>query len=234
VNYPFRAFFYNPIPDPQLAAAAAAQHGTTVQARLPKPAVISDRLWQQTLADNPRPDRWTPVMAVGFEDLKERAAWQDGNMAAQLGMAEELAVRLGALLGRHDPSTCMADGTAARLAVAIRKHADLSLRIIRVMRRMEVLRRAGTRCSQNEQEMLRLLQQLLAKLQQPPLDSTSMRVFAFQLDAVKCSAGDLRLDAGMVEAVLPLLEQQQAVLSDLVKSALSMNRDLDVMLCGYQ
>jgi nuclear pore complex protein Nup54 len=44
-----------------------------------KPPSMSDRLWQQALADNPDSTCMVPVLAVGFSDLKKRVDKQNQN-----------------------------------------------------------------------------------------------------------------------------------------------------------
>lgn len=223
---PFRHFFYNRLPP--TAQPIATQD-------IIKPPQASDKLWQQVLNDNPRPGVYVPVMATGFSDLQERAKWQDSCMEAHTAKISELDARIKALLNNYEGSN--AAGKAQKLLLAIQTQNTLALRIIRIMRRVEVLRRAGRRLSENEQEMLRLLQFLAKKLSSPPIDATSVRVFAFQLNALQEEAGDdlkeIKLERNMISSILPVLNNQQKMLQEIVESVNVALVDYDIMVHGY-
>src|ERR1700722_13712621 len=86
-HYRFRFFFYNPGP-------AVPSHT--------KPPPVSERLWQQALADNPDHTRFHPVLASGFSDLHKRAVWQREQLEAQLNKALVLEEELGTLMRQQD------------------------------------------------------------------------------------------------------------------------------------
>lgn len=44
---------------------------------------ISDKLWTQIRNDNPDPEKYVPIVANGFEDLKARSSWQEEQLSAQ-------------------------------------------------------------------------------------------------------------------------------------------------------
>lgn len=231
-HYPFRHFFYNRL----LLTQPTAGPGGISQESLPKPQNVPDRLWAQVFEENPNPLKYIPVMANGFEDLRQRARWQDAQMEAQSAKLSELEATLQELVEKHDAAK---SGVVSRkLQEALNRQSALALKTIRIMRRMEVLRRAGTRLSDNEHEMKRLLQLLVQKLSQPPLDQTSLRLAAFQVQALDeaghTSPPSTLVDSAMLAKALPILEQQQQVLSHLVEKVVKAAHDLDIMAHGYQ
>lgn len=77
-NYKFRIFFYNPISDDIKGSDRA-----TVVVQKPSQAV-TDGEWERVKANNPDSSRFVPVMACGFNSLKERREWQQSQSKAQL------------------------------------------------------------------------------------------------------------------------------------------------------
>ena len=221
---PFRCFFYNRLP------------ANTVINEVIKPPQVSERLWQQVVDDNPRPGQYIPVMATGFQDLQERANWQEACLKAHSLKLEELEGRLERMLKDHEAGSDQ-NTVYKRLTSAIQRQNQLALRVIKIMRQIEVLRRAGRKLSENEQEMLKLLQLLSKKLSSPPIDATSVRVFAFQLKALTDEQQPVAkqpIPDTFTTSLLPLLNDQQTVLADLVESVNSALVDYDIMLHGYQ
>jgi hypothetical protein len=216
-SFPFRAFFYNRIPQ-----------NTPPVSDIIKPPQVSDRLWQQVLDDNPKPGHYIPVMATGFTDLEEREKWQSASLKAHLDKLAELEARLEKMLGGQDSNN--------KVVTAIQRQNRLASRVISIMRKVEVLRRAGRKLSDNEQEMLKLLTELHKKLATPPIDPTSVRVFAFQIKALKeegVEKDSTVLSEQFVSNIVSLLSEQQMVLKDLVETINSALVDYDIMIHGY-
>jgi hypothetical protein len=57
--------------------------GGIVKYNIPKPVQLSDKLWTQIRNDNPDPEKYVPIVANGFEDLKARSSWQEEQLSAQ-------------------------------------------------------------------------------------------------------------------------------------------------------
>lgn len=104
-----------------------------------------------------------PVLANGFADLSSRRAWQDENEVAQRGKLAELEARVSSLLTRQDLDV------ATQLQVIQKQQLRITLRILQLMRGVEVMRRAGGKLSPQEQQLLGRVQQLAKTLQTSPL-----------------------------------------------------------------
>lgn len=224
---PFRHFFYNRLPA-----------GVPAPSDIIKPPQVSDRLWQQVLDENPRPGLYIPVMATGFSDLHERAKWQEATIHAHSAKLDELESRIQGMLVGYEQLTSSDNGKATKLLTATQRQNKIALRIVKIMRTIEVLRRAGKRLSENEHEMLKLLQLLAKKLVVPPIDDTSIRVFAFQIKALSDESRHVqppkpKLDDLVIEKILPILAEQQKVLQGIVEAVNGALFDYDVMVHGY-
>lgn len=80
-NYRFRFYFYNYVPP---ATTVATMPTCTEPLQQPtKPANVGDKMWAQIQTDNPDPNKYIPVMANGFEALRERASWQSQQFQLQ-------------------------------------------------------------------------------------------------------------------------------------------------------
>ena len=90
-----------------------------------KPALVTERHWQQTLADRPSPSV-VPVLANGFSDLVSRRSWQDELLAAQRLKLQELEGRVADVLKKQDLDT------AASVRQLLLQQSRLTLRLLHV------------------------------------------------------------------------------------------------------
>jgi hypothetical protein len=138
-----------------------------------------------------------PVPACGFGDLTSRRAWQDEHQTAQRAKLSELEGRLTSLLTRQDLDV------STQLQVIQKQQLCLTLRILQLMRKVEVLRRAGGRMSSQEQALLGRLQNVMQRLGQSPVNPPSTRQLEGQLQMLAESG---RMD--------PLASSRQCILTD--------------------
>lgn len=226
LNFRFRTYFYNAVP------------GGTTKYPTTKPANISDRLWTQITNDNPDPQNCIPIIANGFEDLKQRAAWQDEQMAAQSAKVKELEERLVTLLKKADLDT------TSQLQQIQKQQLQLVKRVLNIMKMFEMSRRAGHRLQPNEEALRTRIGGLLTKLTaQAPLDANSMRSTQFQLQALQ----DInRLDVlqplrhlsfedpSAVDSIAGILAEQQKGIKALTETLIKDAKDLEIMRYGFQ
>lgn len=119
-----------------------------------------------------------PVLANGFEDLTARRHWQDENQGAQRAKLAELEQRLTSLLTRQDLDV------ATQLQVIHKQQLKLTLRIIQLMRKVEVVRKAGQRLGGAEQALFGRLQALSERLGGPATSALSIQHMERQLQAL--------------------------------------------------
>lgn len=226
LNYRFRTYFYNAVP------------GGTAKYPTSKPANISDRLWTQIVNDNPDPQNMIPIIANGFEDLKQRAAWQDEQMAAQSAKVKELEERLVALLKKADLDT------TSQLQQIQKQQLQLVKRVLNITKTFEMSKRAGHRLQSNEEALKSRITGLLTKLSsQAPLDTNTMRSTQFQLQALQ----DInRLDVlqplrhlsfedpSAAESITSILAEQQKGIKALTETLIKDAKDLEIMRYGFQ
>lgn len=202
-----------------------------------KPANVSDALWAQTQNDNPDPKNMIPVLANGFGDLHARARWEDESIRAHTDKLNELHEKSSKLLRDLDIDL------TAKLIAAQQRHQALSLRLLKIMKGMEILRRSGSKLSPSETQSLTKLKASLSKLSNGPLESGSLHNLNFQLESLLESG---RLDAFRSARVIKpsndessaalqtLLQDQQEVLKNMVESIQKDSSDLQVIKGGYR
>lgn len=205
--------------------------------QIQKPVNISDSLWTQVQNDNPDPSRMVPVLANGFGDLHARSRWEDDVIRAHTDKLSELHEKTSKLLRDLDIDL------TAKLIAAQQRHQSLSLRLLKIMKGMEVLRRSGTKLSASESQALTKLKASLAKMSNGPLESGSLHNLTFQLDSLLESG---RLDAfRSAKAIQPandesstalhsLLQDQQDGIKSVVDSLQKDSSDLQVIKSGYR
>ena len=202
-----------------------------------KPVNVSDSLWAQVQNDNPDPSRMIPVLANGFSDLHSRARWEDEVISAHTSKLAELNDKSSNLLRDLDIDL------TAKLIAAQQRHQTLSLRLLKIMKGMEILRRSGSKLSPTETQALTKLKSSLAKFTNGPLESGSLHNLKFQLESLLESG---RLDAfrsaksiqpaseEAANALHSLLENQQETLKTLVEAVQKDSSDLQTIKSGYQ
>lgn len=202
-----------------------------------KPVNVSDSLWAQAVNDNPDPSRMIPVQANGFSDLQARAQWEDEALKAQSAKLAELHDRSSKLLRDLDVDI------TSRLKDAQQRHHQLSLRLLKIMKSFEVLRRSGTKLSTAEIDALAHLKRALGRLRSGALDTANLRTTAFQLTALNDagrldafrSVRDLVVDGPEAAAALQsLLADQQVAISSTIETLQKDVSDLQVMRAGYR
>lgn len=202
-----------------------------------RPVNVSDALWAQVRNDNPDPARMIPVLANGFSDLHARARWEDDAIRAHTDKLTELHERTSRILRDLDVDLM------AKIRTAQQRHQDLSLRLLKIMKGMEVLRRSGTKLSTAEVESLTKLKSYLAVLSNGPLENGALRASSFQLnsllesgrlDAFK-SARSIKLatDESLI-AVHSLLNDQHVILKNTVEVLQKDYVDLQTIRAGYR
>lgn len=177
-----------------------------------------------------------PVLANGFNDLTTRRAWQKDHEQAQRSKLDELEHRLALLLTRQDLDV------STQLQVIQKQQLKLTLRVVQLMRRVEVVRRAGGRMTEGEQAVLGRVQAVLGGLEQAPLAESSLKAMEGQLrglmeggrlDALASARQCVINDESSMAILYSLLEQQQKGLKSVIESINKDFRDLDVMRHGF-
>lgn len=223
-NFRFRFFFYNLVP------------GGMLQNPQGRPSLVSEALWTQTLNDNPSPGELVPVLANGFGDLTARRSWQDEHQAAQQTKLRELEDRLASVLTRQDLDV------ATQLNIVQRQQLKLTTRTLALMRRVEVMRKAGVRVSSSEQNLLARIQELGEELRQPPLQPALFRQMEGEvaglaekqlLDPLGSLRGLIVRDGPSAQALQAALQREREGLTVLIEALNTETKDIEVIRNGY-
>ena len=118
------------------------------------------------------------MLSNGFSDLATRRQWQEENQAAQKTKLAELEARVGSLLTRQDLDV------TTQIQVIQKQQLKLTLRVLQLMRQVEIMRRAGTKISPQEQQLLGRLQLLAQRMQSAPLAPNCVHNLQTQVQAL--------------------------------------------------
>ncbi|KAL7061953.1 hypothetical protein AAHC03_01190 [Spirometra sp. Aus1] len=141
---------------PELAPSASQ-----INVYLETPPAGLDRLvWQQARADNPAPDRLIPVPVVGFADLKRRRADQLLFVDQQRKSVKHL-LKVASDLHTHHLSI------SQKISQLKRKQIELSHRVLKLLAKQTVVRRAGFAISADEEALRNALEHIWTELTSP-------------------------------------------------------------------
>jgi nuclear pore complex protein Nup54 len=142
--------FYN-IVDPQLVPILRER----------KPDKFPEKLWYQALQNVPDPSCMIPVLAVGFKDLKIRIQEQDKMTAQQLSTLKDIELYIAQLHQKHNLDTTL------KLEEYKRRHLELTRRVVRVMKKKEVLTSQGYPPLKSEELFRARLESIQRELNKP-------------------------------------------------------------------
>uniref|UniRef100_A0A5K3FEC7 Nup54 domain-containing protein n=1 Tax=Mesocestoides corti TaxID=53468 RepID=A0A5K3FEC7_MESCO len=124
------------------------------------PAGIDKRVWQQARADNPAPDRLIPVPVIGFADLKRRRA-------DQLLFGDQQRKSVKHLLSATSNLQSQQLSTSQKIAQLKRKQIELNHRVLKLLAKQTVARRAGFAISADEEALRCALEHIWSEITSP-------------------------------------------------------------------
>lgn len=179
-----------------------------------------------------------PVEAVGFEDLKKRLKRQDKQALAHTAAIEKIEKNLASLQKDHDL------GTLPKIDQYKRRHAELTHRVVHVMRMLEYLRSQrvpGVVEYSIEEENLRAkFEAIQRELDRPTQFSSKLNELHSALELIKESkqvGTEERFavaDESSFQRLGLILEEQQEGLAVLTEITKNDKADLNTMVKGYQ
>ena len=196
------------------ASAAALQHA--------RPPHVSPELWAKFARENPDPDRCVPAALVGFEALAARVAGaqaaveRNGAFAAKIGHKAELLVRAAKL------NDALGEELRSR-------NAALSLRLLRVAKKVEVVKRENVPVHGEERRLAARLRRLEQEAAKPARHLEALKRDAARLDADARADAKARVAEDDKAAVMAALEAQHAGLAKLVDVVHADLRDVEIM-----
>ncbi|KAH7910901.1 nucleoporin complex subunit 54-domain-containing protein [Hygrophoropsis aurantiaca] len=117
----FQHYFYNLVEPTQVSAFGRPPNAT------------NETLWQRAVRENPDPTCLVPVLAVGFDDLRERVDAQSKQAAAQQEKLKELKKRLESLAALHQ------DSNVSRIQRAASLQSQISHRLLNLIQHLHLL-----------------------------------------------------------------------------------------------
>ncbi|KAH7928348.1 hypothetical protein BV22DRAFT_1005127 [Leucogyrophana mollusca] len=117
----FQHYFYNLVEPTQVSAFGRP------------PNAFNEGLWQRAVRENPDPSCLVPVLALGFDDLRERVDAQSKQATAQQEKLKELKKRLESLSAVHQ------DSNSSRLQRAASLQSQISHRLLNLIQHLHLL-----------------------------------------------------------------------------------------------
>ncbi|SAM07789.1 hypothetical protein [Absidia glauca] len=162
----FRHYFYNTVPPNEVQLYV-------------RPPNQDEQLWNEAQQKNPDPSCMVPVLAVGFEDVLKRMNIQDQQSELHKEKLEELDQRLETVQRKYDLAS------QARLDEHKRRHADLTQRVIRLLRVVQVIRYKGFPLNPQEELCQKQFEALSTQPNNPEQLYTKMLELWSQLHNIK-------------------------------------------------
>eukprot|EP00092_Neocalanus_flemingeri_P013242 GFUD01014272.1.p1 GENE.GFUD01014272.1~~GFUD01014272.1.p1 ORF type:complete len:625 (-),score=206.86 GFUD01014272.1:148-2022(-) len=192
------------------------------------PSGIDARLWKQAIADNPSPTTLLPVPLVGFKSLQTRITAQETQNKAHCGRLDTLAQDIENLNKKQ------AD-TVAALTEAKRKQLELAHRVLKVLVKQEITRKAGFTITYEEEQLRGQLEGLAGELATPTQFKGRLNELLSQVrlqsQATVLSGGEkYTLDQYAVQDIKSVLKDQQNGIQALVQCVKEDLKDLEVIM----
>ncbi|KAG2040797.1 nucleoporin complex subunit 54-domain-containing protein [Suillus americanus] len=224
----FQHYFYNLVPPTQVSAFGRPANAT------------NEALWQRAVHDNPDPSCMVPVLAVGFDDLRQRVDGQMRQATEQQKTLMELKKRLESLSARHN------DSNASRLQRAKSIQSQTQHRLLCLIQHMHLmLPTVRSTAIRPEEEALRLALEEIEEEIRRPGGMSKMRGKLNELWALVGAINAARergrrvgldgtsewtvVDEEGLKQIAQILSNQQAGLQHLTKVLQRDLRDLEVI-----
>ncbi|CDH49667.1 nucleoporin nup44 [Lichtheimia corymbifera JMRC:FSU:9682] len=162
----FRHYFYNVVP-------ANERH------RYTRPADQDEHLWNEAMQNNPDPTTMVPVLATGFGDVLKRMEMQDIQLDAHKKTMMEIGERLETVQQKYML------GSLVKLDEQRRRHTDLTQRLIRMLKYVQVLRYKGFPLHDDEHRLMEVLKQMTEQALTPEQLNNRLRESWATLQAIK-------------------------------------------------
>jgi len=216
----FRQVFYNMVPPGE-----AVRYG--------RPANFPPELWDLAQRDNPDPTSFVPVLAVGFDDIQKRRRAQEVQAEAYDGKLREIQTNLVNLSKKHEGET------AVKLLEYKRRHLELTHRVLRIMKGLEVQRCRSYPLMPEEDNLRIKLEGLQRELDRP----TQFKGRVSELESLVQMLAEADLgqqeafvvtDEGSLKQTQAVLADQQKGLNHLVSILKQDAAELEIMMKGFK
>jgi nuclear pore complex protein Nup54 len=117
----FQHYFYNLVDPAQVNLYGRAPNAT------------NEALWQKAVRENPDPTCLVPVVAIGFDDLRQRVEAQSQQAASHQEKLKELKTRIEGLAQRH------AISNSSRLSRASTTQTQITHRLLKLIQHLHLL-----------------------------------------------------------------------------------------------
>ncbi|KAI9494809.1 nucleoporin complex subunit 54-domain-containing protein [Zychaea mexicana] len=152
----FRHYFYNVVPPNERHLYV-------------RPPDQDEQLWNEAVRKNPDPNTLVPVLAVGYGDVLKRMDIQDQASEMHRNKLAEIGQRLSTIQQKH------ALGTLVKIDELRRRNIDLTQRLIKLLRFVQVLRYKGFPLEDEEEKLMQNLKLLAEQPANPEQLNAKLR-----------------------------------------------------------
>ncbi|PKY21914.1 hypothetical protein RhiirB3_419368 [Rhizophagus irregularis] len=121
----------------------------------------TQELWEEAQKNNPDKTIMMPIVAVGFEDLKKRIIEHLNGKNEISAKLKDIGNKIETLQIKHNLET------SVNLENQKRKHMELTQRVIKLMKRIQVVRLRGTMTRSGEEQLKGRLEEIKQNLLRP-------------------------------------------------------------------
>ncbi|KAJ5079834.1 nucleoporin p54 [Anaeramoeba ignava] len=219
-NYPFKYILYN-------------VRDQSKEVEYQKPDNMDETLWNYSLQNNPDPERLVPIQISGFQDLKTRTEQQKSSIDLQKKELENLSELINELKTNNEFNL------KQKYQLCQERQVKLSHKLLRVLSKLEVLKRGETPFSEEEENFRNKLQLIEKELNKPDkfrgkLNQLIPRAKMIEENLANQPTAellfkDLDLDTESKETIFDILSQQQKGLEFSIKILRKDLRDIQIM-----
>ncbi|KAI8142215.1 nucleoporin complex subunit 54-domain-containing protein [Fennellomyces sp. T-0311] len=144
-----------------------------------RPPDQDEELWNEAMRKNPDPNNLVPVLAVGYGDVLKRMDIQDQAVEVHRNKLAEIGERLQTIQQKH------ALVTLVKIEEQRRRNIDLTQRLIRMLRCVQVLRYRGFPLEHDEEKLLQNLKLIAEQPSNPEQLNNKLRDAWIALQQIK-------------------------------------------------
>jgi len=195
-----------------------------------KPQDMDERLWRQALEDNPDKERLVPVQAKLFGDLKTRVEEQVKTNKNHEKALQTIELIIEQIQQKHELNTLV------KIEEYKRRHMELSARVLRIMKKVDLLQNLGRPISTEEEAFRSKLEKIERELQMPTQFKGRLNellsLVRMQEDVVQVNHENL--DEESLETISKFLQQQQKGIQTLSQVVAKDMKDLAIIMEGLK
>ncbi|CAG8583259.1 1632_t:CDS:2 [Diversispora eburnea] len=217
----FQSYFYNMV------------HPDVVQLYTPPPN-MPQSLWNEAQLNNPDRTILVPARVAGFDDIKKRLEMQEVITAKAIAKFKEYSEQLEEMERKHNLETLV------RIEDRKRKHIELTQRVIKLMRQIQVLRLKGTLIRSDEEDLKGRLEEIKQHLERPNLKLAMLKT-QYGVTKTQWSSRESLIthkfnavDGNQLENIIKVLDVEQTGIVHDIETLKKDSKDIDIIIRSFK